>query len=332
MIAFFGDVHFNDSPSRPWITKTGYDFLDWYKDLPINNEDNVAVFLGDLTENFLLSGTVYDMLHKLLIDHSKWKKVYVLVGNHDLKKRGTEELTPYDAFEEFINNIEILRDPAQVLEIEGMKFLSLPHYNPRPDLPSMIKYYSDLPKEITDQEYDFAIGHFADDSAPMYGELANLDKIKAKNIILGHIHVKISDHYIGSVFPNSSKENDTVPRSVWMFDDPDTKKEYVMPQFCEYHTIEFPKKLPKVKTPNPIWTIYNCKSENEARDHYGDDLGYVRKTFAYTLNNKAKASNSYSLSDIEELNNITETVKSFIKENKQIPNPIQEKLKSLFVL
>jgi UDP-2,3-diacylglucosamine pyrophosphatase LpxH len=59
-LLFIGDLHFMDD--RPYFLKAGNDFIDFYSSLKDNNENNSVIFLGDLTENFLVSGLVVEQL------------------------------------------------------------------------------------------------------------------------------------------------------------------------------------------------------------------------------------------------------------------------------
>jgi hypothetical protein len=275
-IVVFGDVHLSDS--RPWSEQVGNSFLEWFKNLEYNNENNTAIFTGDVAENFLSSGIVYDQMFMLFSTNNRFKKTYVVVGNHDIKKKGRKEHVTYK-FVRNIKGLEIIEaPPATIKEIDGHRVLFLPHYNPRSVFPPMHEYYSNLPEEYHEKPFDIVVGHVADDSARVYGKTCLLSRIKTRYFALGHIHVRISQHYLGSIFPNNSKENDrTRCLKVFSRDQEHFYEESVkLPIFCEYYDVEFPNELPEVPAIHPIWTIYNCSSEEMARRLYGDDI-YIRK-------------------------------------------------------
>jgi hypothetical protein len=191
--------------------------------------------------------------------------------------------------------VKILREPAEVLDIEGMHILSLPHYNFRTDLPSMWEYYGNLPKNIRDQHFDLVCGHFSDNSAQLFDHTTDISYLNTSHVVLGHQHIRASSHYTGSLYPCKISENDSPkPRSVWVFEKKNgkvVKHEIALPKFGEYRAAEYPKPLPKTEAQIVIWTVLGCESEKIARDFYGDI--YIRGVAA----NFIKKNNNIIVSD-----------------------------------
>lgn len=270
-ILFFGDVHFYGS--KKYFIDAGDMFIEHVKSMPDNTSNNIAVFLGDLVETFVNEGIVFDQLHKLF-DVMNFKKVYVLTGNHDLKKgRSGHEHVAYEFIKKY-ENVIVLDQPSKV-DIEGYKCLALPHYNAITNLPPMYEYYSNLPTSLINDEYDFVIGHFTDSSLDVFGRTVDLSKVKTKKLILGHIHVRSNKNYIGSIFALNPLQNAT-DRAVWILDN-GTWSESPLPNLIQFFDVTFPDALPEdaKDCKIPIYTVFNCHSESDISKIYGDI--YVRQ-------------------------------------------------------
>jgi len=276
---FFGDVHF--STERAYHYAAGNLFIDFLNSLPENNSDNTAVFLGDLTEAFIIDGRVVKQLLKMF-EALRFKHTYILVGNHDIKKRkGVEHLV----YEFLANqpNVTILSRPGEEISIEGLRVLSLPHYNPQTGFPLMYDLYDNNPFS---GPYDYVIGHLTDNSIGAFGRTADLSKIDTRKIILGHIHTRSNDKYIGSVYSLNPLQNDRT-RAVWVVDNSSRAwSEIALPEFVTFHEVEFPNPLPITTARIPVWTIFNCFDESLIESTYGKNL-FIRQ-----INVKPRAVNA----------------------------------------
>lgn len=268
-IYIFGDPHF--SASRPWRLETGDIFLDWLETFT-PEKNSIGIILGDLSDSALNPGKVIKQLEQFAdICSRKFKKTFVLKGNHDEK---LYQDTPHLSFEFFKlkNNITVLDTPAEVLDVEGYKILSLPFYSFRTDIPSLWEHYSHLPKNISSQQYDLIIGHFADTSAQVFERQVDISYLHTQITALGHIHTRVSQHYVGSLFPCKISEQGGKARAVWEIykeNDKIEKKEIVYPSFCEYSTIEYPNPIPPADPKKvTIWTVDNCDIEAVAKEFY----------------------------------------------------------------
>ena len=267
-----GDIHF--SASRPWRLEMGDSFLNWLADVEVQ-PDSYLILLGDLSDSAVNPGKVISQLEKLAqIVSKKFKKTFILKGNHDEKVYQDE---PHLSFE-FLGlkpNIQILDTPADQITIGDFNVLALPHYSYRTDLPAFWDYYADLPAEIKDKEYDLTIGHFADSSAYVFDRQVNISYLKTKVLALGHIHTRENLHYTGSVYPcKISEEITTHPRAMWHLTKRDgivSRKEIPLPIFCSFKYWDYPKPLPeKIPGTSIVWTIKNCDIESVAKAHYKD--------------------------------------------------------------
>jgi hypothetical protein len=265
MIVTIGDLHLSDN--REWSWEVSNKIVDFIINHPLNNEDNYAIFLGDVTEDAFLSGQIFDLMVKLF-SSMKFKHTYVLVGNHDLKKNKQGQLTLSFKFlnrRMFKDRVTVI-DNAYDFTIEGVNVLALPWVPV-----DMKKEYENFPD--AENPYDLLVGHFQDPSINVPAETINIDYIKPKFICLGHIHDKDHPRYIGSIVPNST-EGAGLNRYIRTYTK-DKETLIKIPHIMDYCYATFPNPLPKVNVQIPVWTIYNCKDEATAKAHYGDI--YIRK-------------------------------------------------------
>lgn len=267
-----GDPHF--SSLQPWRLPLGDAFLQWFEKYnPGPKDQNSFLCLGDYADGSILPGYEIAQLKRFIdIATAKFSNVYFLVGNHDLK---LYKNLPQLSFEFATQDgVKILREPAEVLSIEGLRILSLPHYNYRVDIPTMADYYANLPQAIKDQAYDIVVGHFSDTSAQLFDRMIDISYLHASHIVLGHQHIRTSSHYTGSLFPcKISEVVSPAPRAFWVYNKEGsavTKKEVPLPIFIEYKTVEYPKPLPAKQAAVTVYSIFGCESEKIAQDFYGD--------------------------------------------------------------
>lgn len=269
-----GDLHF--SSLQEWRLPLGDVFLNWFSTYDPGSKDREELLcLGDCTDSAILPGKEIAQLKRFVeIAKSKFKKVYLMVGNHDYKLYKNKPQLSFEFVEQ--DGIIILREPAQVLDICGLHILSLPFYSHRLDLPAMGEYYSKLPDDYKQQHYDVIFGHFFDTSTTSFEQTIDISYLSSDYIALGHQHTRTSPHYIGSIFPSKVSENDSIePRSVWVFEKKENhtiKKEVKMPCFGEYVTIDYPNPLPPSTANISIYTVTGCNCESLARSLYGNDI------------------------------------------------------------
>lgn len=271
MICILGDVHFNSS--KDYYIHIGNAFIDWFANWIHNNSANVLILAGDLVNTSVNGGIVIDQLERLILA-SKFKSIYLVVGNHDVKKKDGVEQLAYKFLAQK-PNIHII-ERLSLQQIEGANVLLLPHYLPEANEPTMVDYYSNLHKTIHN-DILLTVGHFSDEQYTFGTDgVRNLEKLKTKYICLGHIHTRVNPkRYIGSVYTTRLGEHDNT-RAAWLLDTATKQMLYdPLPTFSEFLSAEYPNPLPETKAIVPIYTITNCASEQLARMQYGNI--FIRK-------------------------------------------------------
>lgn len=272
MIVVISDLHLDDS--RPWSVNVAKKVISSIVESPLNTPENTLVFLGDLTERASISGMVYSMLMSLFTG-LKYKDVYVLVGNHDGKlNMHNKPVLVYDFLkskalkEKLFKNFHIIFEPTEI-RIEGMDFLFLPHIfnDGKHSLKDYEKLYKHYPDITPNKEYTAVFGHFTNTFLTAPGEKINVEFIKTKYWTFGHLH-NPTEHYQGSYIPNSIAEAGQ-KRQIRVYDK-GVQEIIEAPYIMDYYTVKFPEDLHEVKAMVPVWTVYNCKEEEVARDLYGD--------------------------------------------------------------
>ena len=323
MIIVIGDLHLRDD--KDYFRMICSSFLEWYRTWDLNRPGNVIIFAGDLVETALLSGTVADYLEKLAI-YSNFDDVYICVGNHDVRKVNDTNQLAYE-FLKNKPNFHIYEEATSV-EIQGKKVLMLPYFKGTNfDGKTMGEFYGNLWQDSRfNGHYDFAVGHFNDDSIMFGGELdvvRNLDKLDVDRILLGHIHTRYikPSMYIGSAFANKKGENDST-RAVQVLDENGWREE-PLPIFSEFVSVTYPDKLPKPKCQVPIYTVLNCGAESVARAKYGNI--FIRKVTSNLVDsiNKRKVSIDKNFDSIRNID-LLEELEIFFKSQSVPFDPIVE--------
>lgn len=283
MIVVIGDLHLSDS--RPWSWEVSQKIVDFILNHPLNNQDNIAFFTGDITEDAFLSGQVFDLMVKLF-SSLKFQHTFVLVGNHDLKKNKQGKLTLSFKFlkrKPYINTIDTVDSPRKIVS-QAMNILVLPW------IPTDMKKEYETHSLWMEGNYDLLIGHFQDTTCNLPGESIDISHIKTKLICLGHIHDENLPNYVGSVVPNSVK-GAGLPRYFRTYEMSHGRSEGLViglkveiPHLMDYCVARFPDPLPKVNVETPVWTVYNCADETTAKAHYGNI--YTRDTVTGILMDK----------------------------------------------
>lgn len=301
MIVVIGDNHLSDS--RPWSVEASDAQIDLIINHPLNTPENVAIFTGDLVDQPFMSGRVYHMLLRLF-SGLKFKEVYVLQGNHDIKMDKLKNPTLAYRFlldkhilKGVFSHIHPITEVSQ-LTIEGMEVLLLPFVYTTSK--GSIKDYENLPESIVEKEYDLCITHVADTSLSSYpGTLIDLSKVKAKYWASGHVHTP-SSHYVGSVMPNSLAESGE-KRQFRTYSKDKGENIVDIDEILGYYTVEFPNDIPSNLTAKiKVFTITSCTDEYVAKQRYGNI--HVRKVVNKVSLDKDSGASNFSFSGEEELN------------------------------
>lgn len=288
-----GDLHLSDD--RPWSFDVSSRVVDYIISHPTNTKDNTLVLLGDITDKAVISGQVISLLEKLFRG-LKYEKVYVLRGNHELKKNKVGQETYVLDFlrSDSYSNIDIV-DEVREFALDGNLYLMLPFFNDDGKR-SMKEEYEAL---RFDHGFVAVFGHLQDNSLDLPGESIDLSNITTQNWCLGHIH-NPSDHYLGSLIPNSTSEAHKI-RSIVSFDGAG-KEIMLVRTITDYYDVVYPDPLPVADCDVPVYTVYNCTDESVAREKYGNI--YIRKC-VYEVSMDIEAFKSLGTSRMESLGTLS---------------------------
>lgn len=316
-----GDLHLQSD--RPWGLEVGEETVKWIIENEHNDPKNTLVLLGDLTEKSVLTGSVYTLLMKLFTG-LKYKKTYILVGNHDGKMGSRGADVVYDFLKDpeikskLSTNIEVIHEVKNLLIDNAYNCLFLPHIFP--DGTHSNKDYANLPAEFKDKQYDIVFGHFTNTSVTYMGEKIDVSYLKSLCWAFGHIH-NPSEQYLGSLVPNSIAEAQQI-RQIRVYEaTPSGVRqtiEHLDRNICDYYTVNFPDPLPATTAIIPIFTVTNCKDISVARQQYGEI--YIRKVvYDISMDSEAFSAMSDSLKGKAEIN-ISKMFDEYVEGAKLKPN------------
>ncbi len=174
----FTDIHWGEGINDPKKIEIAKNNIQFIIDSGKQNNADYCIFCGDWfhSRNSLLvstQDTSYLALKELV---SAFKKVYLIVGNHDTFLKHSVEIHSLRAFE----SISAIIDKATEITIANKSILLHPWgFNP----------------DIYNKSFDYAFGHFEPNGAELVGSLssgANYDLNKLSNIankvFSGHFH------------------------------------------------------------------------------------------------------------------------------------------------
>ena len=246
-----GDIHikheypFNIASER---------FIEWLYSQDFNNEENIAVFSGDILDKSISSGEVNSLMMDLF-ENLHFKIIYVITGNHDLSRSKGSGLKPLNKFK----NLHLIEKP-EVIIIQDIKTVMLPYY-----YPYTLKGYSNMEKDymnLSDEfkDADIMYGHFTDETQSMFGEGIDVSYLNPNVRLLGHIHTK-SKNYLGT--PLVTRSDEAHKKSYISTYDINTKEtnDIEVPIFLDYDDIEFDElSTYKEKDYPVIYDIYSIPS------------------------------------------------------------------------
>jgi len=301
-----GDLQLSNH--RPWSYEVSNRIVDMIISHPTNDKNNIAVFLGDVTEHAILSGDLISLLMKLF-SGLLYKKIYVIVGNHELKMNKVGEETYILDFLRgpLFPRVEIISECSSFVEGDD-SYLFLPWFNAKGGS-SMKEVYESLKSPPGQKPYTAIFGHLQESSLGLPGESVNLSHIPAKFLCLGHIHSP-SEMCLGSVVPNSISEAG-FPRRFQSFSN-GRREDIPIPNIMDYYDVIYPNPLPEVNCEIPIYTILNCSNEETAKGHYGNI--YIKKCSydaSIKLDSEAGSEKSIDFSTLNPISLFSEFKESF---------------------
>lgn len=269
----FGDVHF--SSINTWNYKAGEHFIKWFEQENFGNKDEIEmIFVGDIAERDVNPGNVVDQMWRLFESAShKAKSVYVVCGNHDKKLYHDIEQHSLK-FLTNLPNVHVFEKETELVTENGYKVLVLPWQAKSSEGITLHDYYNKLSENYKDKTYDIITGHWniRETTGPAWAQDGvDLMNLHAKCYAIGHIHLRIRDEYIGSIFPNSiAEQNDSYPRGYKIYENGQESFK-LMPRFLKYVTLKLGDELPNEDTNcSYAYIITNCNTEVEAKEKYPD--------------------------------------------------------------
>lgn len=294
-----------------WNAHLDYHF--WLLNQSFNNESNTFISLGDLFHNALPDPDEMDAIIALY-EQSKFKKIYLLAGNHDWSdSKKSFSILPLR------NNprVELILEPCQKI-IEGKKFMFMPHYVYSETFSPMKEYYQNPPQELIDNDY---LCYHVEDETISFGKRKkgiDLSKWKGKRLG-GHIH-KIQHNYeigmpIQSRFDEKGQKNN-------LFCISDKESFIDIPKFVDYYDIEYGQDVPEVEAKYPLWDIHNAPSVKAAKKLYSNL--FIHKV--YIANKKQEEVQAKKESGSKALMNY---FNNYISKRNDVPQYIQDKLREI---
>jgi len=305
-----GDLHFR---TDSWYEAAFEKWLEWFEGLDFGLRSKATLIqLGDPTHKDLLSGDTSYLLKRWIdICTAKFKDVYILVGNHELKS--------YKGRVQYSTR-HLTREPGVCLvtretelSVNGMKILALPFQ--RVNGKSVEQYYeNDLPKRMYETEYDLIVGHVGAREKSLKFAGVDFTKFKYRELCLGHIHTRLKKSeyaasYVGSALPMSVSEalDDQLPRCLRVYED-GVKSEIEVPQFIQYLEAEYPNPIPKANDDSiKVYKILNCRSLMKARAQYPSN-------HVYGVEKKADPNEVRAQSEVRRFESPYEALREMIRE------------------
>lgn len=298
-IIIVGDLHMR--VKQPYFNSKKA-FWDWIVDDPKNNENNILILLGDLSDAPKPPGSIHRYINDLILNRLKFKLIIILTGNHDSRRKEGNYLEGLSV----MPRVQII-DRLEELDIEGISILALPHYivQRKNDIP-MRQYYESLAEDPeVPNDWDFIMGHFPDETSIEFAKGINLSGLNGKRI-MGDIHTP-SENFLGTPVINRKDEKGKDSRIATI--NMKTKKlEYIaVPKFLEFYKIDYeqpPALLGDV--PYKVIEVDNAPSKVAAQELCLTYTGYLHG-FSTTSEEKIVES-----SDLENFNNDRQV---FLKES-----------------
>lgn len=165
-------------------------------------KDDIIIHLGDLFDNrSVVPINILNYAQNLLEEMAKICPVHIIIGNHDLYTKATNDINTVKLYK-YIPNVTVYEEPTKI-EFMGKSILMLPWVEKRKDQIDILKKFSGC---------DYLFCHSDLNGAKMHlSSVAhkNLDKIDVeefsgyKKVFSGHIHInQVSKNFtfVGNLF------------------------------------------------------------------------------------------------------------------------------------
>ena len=283
----FGDFHFGDM--YPWQLEVGEHMLTWVKSLNVGpQQDAEAILAGDVFDNALNAGSCVAQIKKLAdILSGKFRFIYILTGNHDRKKHKGKIQNSLEFLNSW-NNIRVIENPEVLVTENGFTCLLMP-YTVDEGQGFVSDTYDQWATTVKHKNIDVIAGHWTKKSSDVLfsgGDFVDLGKYpKPVTYFLGHIHTRIDEDYLGSIWATKITESSTdYPRAVKVLDSDRKVTEVPVPEFVKYKTIRYPEKIVDPDDGHIyIYTVENFNNLQAAKVFYkGFNIKAVSKGTDFT--------------------------------------------------
>lgn len=277
-------------------------YNDWFLKQEWNNDENVFISLGDFFDKSKPTPNEYETALNFF-NEVKFKKIFLLTGNHDYDRK----LESYSTDPLASNKrIEIIYVP-KIRMIGDMSFTFLPYYYDHSNsLTPMKEYYTSLTPPFVDT--DFVCYHFEDSTISFGKEKTGIDinYLKGKKIG-GHIHKSQKNYELGMpVLWREDEKNENT--SLGIISEDKSFNFIEVPKFIDFYTVNYGDRFIS-KSELSFIIVENAPSYEDAYDLYvkGKDnkvfLKKVLKAQLYDSSEKNIELNSSILSDREHMLN-----------------------------
>lgn len=300
-----------------WSDRSVHLFYTWFKDNINPDPEDRLIQLGDVFDKSANYGKTVELATKLFKRIStKFRKIFVLGGNHDLGFKNNNFQYATEFLSHAFDNIVCLYNET-VLEFYDTSVTVLPFKKVEGQL--LDKYYSEL---MNSKLYnsDITCGHVAIKEEGTYFGGIDISKFKNKNFVMGHIHTrngKYKEYYTGSILPCNITENTSeLPRCIKIFDTT-TKifSEIPIPNFVKFDTMDFNSDQGNIAENSSdvvtLYTVKNCNNLQEAKNQYPTK-------FIYNIEKSIKTNINISVSKDNLLLTPKEAFAMLLKENKTV--------------
>lgn len=194
----FSDIHYGKSNNSEEHLNDCSDFIDWIINESKKNNAETCIFLGDWHDSrqSLHIKTLNKSFNDLKKLNDNFKKVYFIIGNHDLFYRTNREIHSLP-FLEKLNNFTIIDKPTLIDDCLILPWLIEGEHKTVTKIPcKYIFCHVELPGYMMNAKV----------SMPDHGTLKDNDFISPDFVFSGHFHARQTKDkivYIGNAFPHN---------------------------------------------------------------------------------------------------------------------------------
>ena len=172
--------------------------------------DDIIVHLGDLFDNrSVVPINVLNFAQNVLEEMSKICPVHVIVGNHDLYTKSTNDVNTVKLYK-YIPNIYVYEEPTEI-EFNGKSILMMPWVEKRKDQIQILKKYSGKDYLFCHSDLNGAKMHLTSVAHKNNDKIDIKEFSGYKKVRTGHIHIRQSvDNvtFVGSIFEMDRNDRD----------------------------------------------------------------------------------------------------------------------------